>query len=234
LLLLCFFSSCIPKLPEDFTSEESLYDYTTQLLKEDKQDEALKFLSAFRNRYPLSQRTPEVELAIGDLHVKRAEYVEAIDIFQQFIELHPTHARINYALMQSAIAHQEQIPSTIDRDQTHIHQALEKFRAVESDPQFTAAVKIRITELQHKLADRDRYVANYYLKHKQWKAAEGRLLGLLKDYQFPEYREQALYDLIRVNAKLGNVDEQLRHFQELKNSAPDSKYIPQAQAILNQ
>jgi outer membrane protein assembly factor BamD (BamD/ComL family) len=73
LLLLCFFSSCIPKLPEDFTSEESLYDYTTQLLKEDKQDEALKFLSAFRNRYPLSQRTPEVELAIGDLHVVEAE-----------------------------------------------------------------------------------------------------------------------------------------------------------------
>lgn len=203
------------------------------LVKDGNSDEALKFLNSFRTRYPLSPHTPEVELTIGDLHFQRDEYVEAINIYQQFLDLHPTHPRYNYALMQTGKSYMKQVPDTIDRDQSNVRQAIDKFQLLRTDQKFGTEADELTKALKLQLARRDRYVADYYLKRKKWQAAEARLVALVENYAFNDYRDAALYDLVHVNLRLGNRDAAEKRMSELA-AAPnaDPVVVAKTRALL--
>jgi len=231
-ILLGFIVACIPKIPEDYKSEDELYNYSMSLVQTNQAEDALRFLKSFRSRYPLSPRTPEVELTIADLHASRKEYLEAIDMYQQFVAFHPTHSRVNQAIFQEAVAHTKQIPSGVDRDQNELRIALEKLQMVQNDPAYSEEVKKLMGDLQRPWAVRDRYVAEYYLKRKLWSAAEVRLVSLIENYGFEDLKAQALCDLVRVYVTLGSSNEAERRLQQLIALDADSLYTIEAKKLL--
>ncbi len=203
-----------------------------ELVEAKKQLEALKFLKAFRNRYPSSKRTPEVELHIGDILYDRGEYIEAVSIYDQFQQRHPTHPRLGYALLQSGKAHQQQIPRTIDRDQTHVEAALASFSKIQQDPEYGEEATGLARQMQRLLAKRQRYVADYYLKRKKWLAAEGRLRTLIDKFSFADMTEAALFDLIRVYTKTDRLNEATNTLNQLEQRSTDTARLTAARRLL--
>ena len=225
-------AGCIPRTPEDFESEEALFRYSVELMEEGKDRRALKFFEAFRTTYPISRNTPDATLYIGDLHMRQKAYIEAVGSYQQFSQLYPTHPRLNYALFQMAEAHKKQIPRTVDRDQTHVVQALNLYQQVKDDSEFSKAAAEQIDSMQRQLALRERYVASYYLKRKQWSAAELRLLRLLNQYGFADLHEQALADLVLLYSKTDQPNKAAERYSQLKESSKNNKLIEATEKYL--
>jgi outer membrane protein assembly factor BamD len=153
---------------------------------EDKDySQAIKTFTALKERYPYSRYAILAELKLADAYFYREEYPDAISAYESFARLHPKNEAMPYVLYQTGESYYRQI-LTIDRDQTPTHQAILAFeRLLESYPNSNhiAETKAKIRTCRQRLAEHELYVGRFYYKSKYYRAALGRLEGVLSDYR---------------------------------------------------
>src|SRR5262249_56414415 len=94
------------------------------------------------------------ELQIGDIHFERGEYEEASSYYHDFVELHPNHAKVSYALYRNGLCSYNQMRES-DRDQAPTREAVAQFKAlIERYPQSDMApdAQKRLRECEDRLA----------------------------------------------------------------------------------
>jgi outer membrane protein assembly factor BamD len=171
---------------EPDASPKGMYDYASDLLKKKKYEKATEAFKKIKEEHPLSEYTPLAELRTADSVYLDKNYAEAIVLYEEFKKLHPLHPEVPYSVYQLGMCHYKQLPA-VDRDQTETQKAVEQFRyLIEnfSQSQHVAEGKIRLRICQRQLAHHELYIAQFYMRVDKYKAALGRLEGLLE--KFPE------------------------------------------------
>src|SRR5262245_59674527 len=89
------------------------YDKALLALNKGNTFEAQKLFTYVRTKFPYSELAVYAELRLADTAMARGAYGEAIDGYNLFIKLHPTHLEAPYATYRIWLAVDQQIPSDL-------------------------------------------------------------------------------------------------------------------------
>ncbi|MCB0393257.1 MAG: outer membrane protein assembly factor BamD [Bdellovibrionales bacterium] len=184
-VLFAFLVSCSSTDEFDTKTAEGAFKAAEKLEKDELFEMAIKKYSEVKNRHPYSRFAVESELRIADIHFKRENYAEARAAYQVFKDLHPTHKKSDYVTNQLALSYYHQLPSTIDRDLSLALKAIQYFDEVmrtHPNSKYAKKAKKYRADLRTKLAEKELYIANFYMKKDMYLAAHQRFAGVVDSY----------------------------------------------------
>lgn len=205
---------------------------------------AQRYYSHVRTKFPYSQYAALSDLRIGDCQFERGRHIEAIDSYQSFIRLHPTHDRVPYALYRQGLSYYEQIPGdwfmlppSEEKEQTAVRDAERTLRDyVERFPKddHIADGKERLTEVRKKLLAHERYVADFYQRRGKDRAYVGRLQVIRKSFADVGLDDTLLAEIVGAYSRLGEITGAKAALAELEQKFPASRLIAEARAAVAQ
>lgn len=230
----CSSTDTSKKLEEE-TPVEVLYNKAAQSLDAKEYQEATRLFEEVERQHPYSQWATRAELMAAFASYKDERYDEAILALDRFMELHPGHKDVDYALYLRALCFYEQI-SDVARDQAMTEESLESLeiliqRFPESQYARDAALKRDLT-LDH-LAGKEMEIGRYYLSRGHVNAAMNRFLLVVKDYQTTTHVAEALHRLVEAYLTLGLKEEAVRVASVLGYNYPGSRWYEDSYKLLD-
>lgn len=153
--------------------------------------------------YPYSEYASLSRLMIGEVYFKDRKFSEAVVGYEEFIRMHPSHPKVPHAAFMIGRSHEEDMLS-LDRDPTATLNAIDQYRHVVQQygqSEFAAQAAERLGKLRKKAADYELYVAKFYLRRGEYRAALYRLGQLIADY--PDQIDRALIEDLNSKARAG-------------------------------
>jgi len=194
LLLLVGLSSGCATLTRFFSSsDEPLYATDAdenfkkgvEAMESTNYQEAARYFDYTRTKFPFLEVSKAAELKLADLAWVQEKFTEARDRYQNFVRLHPTHPRVDYAAFRAASTHFRDIPSdffllppAIEKDQLELKgasTALGEFVRLYPKSEFVPEAKTTIADVKRRLARHELYVAEFYRRRDKWPAVVNRL-----------------------------------------------------------
>ncbi len=204
--------------------------------------EATKFFEHVKTKYPFSKFAALSELRLGDVKFDQEHYIESADAYQQFVRLHPTHERADYAAFRVGLSHWKDGPSdfflfppSFEKDQAQVRdaaKAFDDFVKKYPDSKYKPEAEDILTRARARLADHEWYVAEFYAKRKRWAGAAGRLEALVKDYPGSPREPAALYQLAQAYLNLEERQRAQQALQQLIAKHPQDARRAQAERLL--
>src|SRR3989344_1009173 len=130
LLVSIFAASCSTTDDIDINSAEKAFKEAKEYEEDERYEEALRRYDEIKNKFPYSQYSKESDLRIADIYFKKEEYASAALSYSNFKYLYPNHPEVPYVSLQLALSYFNQMPSTIDRDLSKGHLAIQEFNIV--------------------------------------------------------------------------------------------------------
>ncbi|MBU6375562.1 MAG: outer membrane protein assembly factor BamD [Bdellovibrionales bacterium] len=165
---------------------------------------AVERLKSIKNKFPYSQFAPLAQLRLADVFFLQETFAEAASAYEAFRDLYPKHEKTPYALFRTAKSYFKDSPSQIARDLSSAAKAAEAYREFlrkyPSDPQKDEA-KSDLLLAEDMLAQKEKYIADFYLKAGQPKAARTRLERAVQLYPETPTAKAAQKRLEEMNRK---------------------------------
>jgi outer membrane protein assembly factor BamD len=208
-LTIALLSGCAtapPQEEEALPSAESYYQHGVDTLagkrsfvffRDVDYPKAIEYFQEVIDNYPYSDYAVLAELQIADIHFERGEFEEASSYYHDFVELHPNHAKVSYALYRNGLCSYNQMRAS-DRDQAPTREAVAQFKALIErypDSEMADDAKLRLRECEDRLANQDIEVGDYYFSQNAWYAASRRYRSALKSYPEHANRTRTLVQL---------------------------------------
>jgi outer membrane protein assembly factor BamD len=134
--------------------------------------------------YPFSPEAMLAQLKAADCNYYMDNYQEALMLYHEFEERHPTNEAIPYVMYQIAMSHYQQI-DRVDRDTSGAENAIREFskllRAFPGSP-YTNEAKARIRAANEFLVNHEYFVVEFYLRTEKYAEAITRLEYLTSTY----------------------------------------------------
>lgn len=205
---------------------EALFERARELEKDGRVEEAIMKYQEVKNKFPYSKLALDAELASADASFNEESYPEAQAAYQIFRDLHPKHPKIPYVIYRLAMSIYLQIPEAIDRDLTVANSAIETFDELIKrfpDSEYVAEGKEKRLNCLKKLAEKELYIANFYLKKQRWESALGRAEGLLSRYSGLGYDEKALARAAVAAQAANKTELSEKYLAQLKQAFPSTE-----------
>jgi len=158
-------------------------------LRREKYLDAIETFEKLKDRYPYSDQALLAQMKVADAYFYRKKYQEACQAYREFEKLHPTNKAVPYCIYREGLCFYRQ-RSTIDRDQTYTHKAIEEFRRLKQkfpNSPYISKANQYLSHCRMDLAAHEFYVGNFYFTTEHYEAAMDRYQGLIQDYpEFPE------------------------------------------------
>jgi outer membrane protein assembly factor BamD len=199
IFLLCFasllvFSGCAPKQkPEEKPAAVLIEEGMTDFDKANYH-EAIVTFGKIKDWYPFSKHAITAELKTADAHYELKAYDEAVMAYESFVNLHPRNEAAPYVIYQIGRCYLDQLRK-IDQDQTSAQKAHDTFQRLLKqfpDSPYTKPAEESIKTCRKSIIAHELYIAKFYLKNKQYKAALKRFNGVLGMYPDVGAQHEAL------------------------------------------
>ncbi len=240
--LLCACATAPPD--EELPSAESYYQRGVELLKgrtvffffnDVDYPKAIESFQEVIDNYPYSEYAVLSELAIADIHFEREQYEEASSYYHDFVELHPSHPKVAYALYRNGLCSYNQMREA-DRDQAPTREAAAQFRAlIDRFPgsEMTPDARDRLAECEERLATQIIDIADFYFDQDDFHSAARRYDQALTT--FPAHSSRAR-SMTRLGICLARLNQTARAEDALRRALllePDEDVREAAQAELD-
>ncbi len=204
--------------------------------------EAAAYFEFVKTKYPFLELAKTAELRLADADFEREHFVEARDRYQNFVRLHPTHARIDYAAYQGALTHYKEIPAdffvlppSTEKDQVEVRNALSamnEFTLNYPKSELGPEAKKIIGEVKLRLAEHELYVASFYARRDRWPAVVTRLKVVLNKFSGIGLDEQVSFDLSEAYLKLSQPANAREVLQQYATQFPDTEGAKRAHKLM--
>ncbi|MBI3181547.1 MAG: outer membrane protein assembly factor BamD [Myxococcales bacterium] len=223
-------------------------DAETNLAKGDEALESKNFIEAERyfeyvkTKYPFLEAARGAELRLADTDFEREQFLEARDRYRNFIKLHPTHPKVDYAAFRAALTHHREIPSDFfllpssrEKDQVEVRSTLvamgEFIRTYPKSPYVVEAKKLA-DDARRRLAEHEMYVAEFYAAKEKWRAVVGRLNRVVNEFAGLGFEERAYFGLHEAYLKLSDPERAKESLRALVQKLPGTPAAQKAQKLL--
>ena len=216
--------------PEILLPAGKLYEEGERLMARGRHDAARDRFTKIVERFPESDLAPVSRFLIGETYYRAQEYDRAAQEFESFVTLYPGHSIADLGQYRVARSSFDQMP-TLERDQNITARALGEFQKLirlypESRYAPDAIVKIEACRLR--LAQKELWVADYYVRRDNLQAALQRYDVILKDYARTAAASEALYQKADALMRLGRTDEAAVVLRRLVEEFPASEWSRRA------
>jgi outer membrane protein assembly factor BamD len=231
---------------------DSVLDYTrtAKLLFQEAMDEfeddncipAEALFEQIKRKFPYSGYATVSELRIADCKFIQDAHAEAAELYRQFTKAHPTHEEAHYASYRRGLAYYKMIPGDWvitppphERDQSATRDARFAFmyfiKKYPKSPWLERAVKLN-REVEDALVDHEIYVADFYLRHDDRRAATVRLDGIQDTYPESTRVPDALFLRAITFLEMDQIDDARTVLAEIVAQYPEHYQSPRAKDYL--
>jgi outer membrane protein assembly factor BamD len=223
------------------TAEEN-YAAGIELGKDGAYPEAQRFFEYVKTKYPFSKYAALAELRLADLKMDQKLYAEAVEAYDEFTRLHPTHEDVDWAEFRKGVALLEDAPGDFllfppshEKDQRQVARAATEFRAFlekRPDSKHAPEAKKLLQEANARLAEHEWYVAEFYYKRQRWAGAASRYEILVEKFPGSRHEPEALLKLAESCIELDAKHRARTALQKLIVSHPQDPRRPKAEELL--
>ena len=225
-------------------SAERNYDKGMKALDASEWLAASKYFQYIRSRAQYSRFAVLAEVRLADAQFGAEAYIEAIEGYRVFAQLHPTHELVvnGYTAFRVGEAYAKQLtdeswifPPSHEKDQGSVEDAHEELaRFLKQFPQspFVPRAKKIIAQVSKRLADHEWYVARYYWDRDHPMGTVLRLRRLIEQHAGLGYDEEARWLLGRAYIAVKMPDRARITWTELVQKFPTHPRSSDAKAAL--
>lgn len=210
---------------KNLNTPEGMFAHAKEFDDAERYDLAIQKYSDVRNKFPYSQLATDAELAVADVYYKKESFQEAQLSYQNFRDLHPKHPRIDYVIYKTAMSYFMQLPDTIDRDLSSGADAIYHFNEVIKlfpKSEYAKESLENRDDTFRRLAEKELYIADFYMKQQSYAAALRRFEGMLKKYSGHGLDARAHLGIIRAAKQTDDLGKVKTHKAILAKSFADS------------
>ncbi len=222
-----FFGKSLPPARRD---AEEWFDAAETAFERKKYEEARRDYQKLIVQYSESDLVPAARLRVAEAFYLEKKFDEAIDAYQKFLDLHPSHERADEALYFTGMSYFRQV-DTVDRDQSVTRNAIEAFEKLVKtapDSRLIADAQAKMAIGKRKLAEKEDYVGTFYFRRENYNAAALRFEQILTAYRGVGLDDRALYHLGESLWRLEQKERAATLFRQLIDEYPESEYLPRA------
>ena len=172
-----------PRSESDPTAA-ALYQDGIDYFERGRYARSISFFQRLRDDYPFSKEAEDAELKIAEAYYLNEEYAEATETYENYLTFQPTGRHTHFVKYQLGRVNLDQFTG-IDRDLEKVRAAKRYFESVIADHPESGHVpdaRKKLAEARVHLAEREFYVANFYLNEKKYRPARERFENILRDY----------------------------------------------------
>jgi len=239
-----FLSSCIIfGDPTEVDETTGLTDYQilqkANLAQETKDwPRAISIYEKAEKRFPNSKYAPQIKLNLAYAYKEYYQEEEAIAMIDKFIKSYPNHPAMDYAyylkgvvlFRDRGIFKQITLQDISDRDVSQLEDSFNALKIMVRlfpNSQYYDDARNRMVYLMNKIAERELYVARYYMKREAFVAALNRAKFVIENYPESIHQEEALVIKISAYKNLGLIDLAMDSKRVLDLNFPDSRFAKQ-------
>ena len=204
------------------TAEEA-YDLGLRYLKRGYYVKALEQLNRVRTYYRDDPYALKAELAIADVHFKKAEWDAARLSYEDFMRAHPRYRDLDYVVYRLGLTMFKKAPSIAARDQTWTRQSVSSwtgFSARFPESEWRDEVDEGLAKARNRLARRELIIARFYERRNAPHSVIGRLEPMLRQYPESPDRLEAMAMLGESYRSVGRDDLAHAALEKLEADAP--------------
>ena len=213
---------------------EALFEEGTRNFNDKKYVRAIDSFTKIKTDHPFSPLVTQAELKVADAHYLNEQFPEAINLFKEFQELHPTSEHLPFVTLRLGQAHFDQF-TAVDREQKNTELAKGYFEAVitkyPKSPQ-AAIAKTKLAQAVEYLAEHEFSAAEFYFKQQKFAAARDRFEEIVRKYRDTPTAVKSLYFLGESYRQEKNGPRATLAYEALIQRYPQSKYAADARTQL--
>ena len=234
IIIILLFTACAGNQKAPIRSAKYYFSEAEKFFAAEDYIDAIAMYEKAKESYFSSELAAASELRIADSKYMRDEYIEAAEAYDEFLKNHTDHPMKADIIFRIGHAYFEEKLS-IDRDPTYTENSLgafQQFRAEYPDDRRTDEAKRSINICLTILADHERYIAKFYFKSKDYKAAIQRLINMYKTYPDHSHTPETFYLLGVAQLRDSQIDDAAETLNYLEATFPESKYTKKARKEL--
>lgn len=215
-------------------SVEDLYSKAKESFDSGSYTRAAQTFAEVERQHPYSEWSLRAQLMSAYAYYEAKKYMEAVEGFNVFVQLHPGHENIPYAYYMMGLCYYEQIP-TIERDQEVTEKAQQAFQEVLRrfpDSPYGRDAKYKLDLIKDHLAGKEMEVGRYYLNHRAYLAAVNRFKIVVERYQTTSHIPEALHRMVECYLALGIPEQAQATAAILGHNFPGSPWYEDTYALM--
>ncbi|HVM96612.1 MAG TPA: outer membrane protein assembly factor BamD [Candidatus Acidoferrales bacterium] len=215
-------------------SADEYFQQGNTFFREEALGAAIEHYRDLLDQYPFSEYNEEAELKIAHAQYLEGNYTEAVVALTDFQRRHPTSPNLPFVGYYLGMCYVRQA-GTIDRDQTAAQNAQTYFVTVSRqypDSPFAELAKEQLARCREDLGRHELYIADYYTRRGNSKAAEIRLIELASQYGDTDAAADGLMRLGQLYAESEQPDHAILAYRALARLHPGTTYAVDAQRQL--
>ncbi len=177
-------------------------------------------------RHPTSNYAPRARFLVGEAFYREGEFDKAIKEFEAFLSFFPRHEIADLVQYRLAMSYYDQM-KPVEQDQGITVKAIDSFKKLVRDypdSRYASDALAKIDVCRGRLAQKELWVATYYLNQGTAAAARQRLEQLLKEYPRSLVIPEALFRLGEVYAIEGRAQDAQNAFRRLSDEYPFTEW----------
>ena len=177
-------------------------------------------------RHPTSNYAPRARFLVGEAFYREGEFDKAIKEFESFLSFFPRHEIADLVQYRLALSYYDQM-KPVEQDQNITVKAIDSFKKLVRDypdSRYASDALAKIDVCRGRLAQKELWVATYYLNQGTPVAARQRMEQLLKDYPQSLVIPETLFRLGEVYALEGRTQDSLNAFRRLSDEYPFTEW----------
>jgi outer membrane protein assembly factor BamD len=210
-------SDWIRQRPQPLPPASDLYTLGETELSRSRYSEARAAFQKIVERHPQSIYAPRARFLLGEAYFRESEWDKAIKEFDTFLSFYPRHQIADLVQYRLALSYYDQM-KPVEQDQAITQKAMDAFKVLVRqypDSRYAADGLAKIEICRGRLAQKELWVASYYLNQGNTIAARQRLEGVIKDYPRTLVIPEALFRLGEVYAADGRARDAQETFRRL-------------------
>ncbi len=211
LLLLAAGCGILKPAPTPILSAEELYRTGESELAKRRYEEARTRFKTIVERHPTSSYAARARFLMGEAYYREAEFDKAVKEFETFLSFYPRDQIADLVQYRLAMSYYDQM-KPVEQDQGLTQKAIDQFkRLVKEYPEsrYATDALAKIEVCRGRLAQKEVWVASYYLNQGNTIGARQRLEATIKDYPRTLVIPEALWLLADVNFREGRNQDAL-------------------------
>jgi len=197
---------------------------------------AISIYEKAEKRFPNSKLAPQIKLNLAYAYKQYYREEEAILMLDKFIRSYPNHPSLDYAYyLKGVVLFRDRdiikeltMQDISDRDISQLEKSFQALKVMINlfpKSQYYEDAINRMTYLMNKIAERELYVARFYMRKKAYLAAINRAKYVIENYSQSIHQEEALIIMISGYRSLGITDLANDTKKVLDLNYPDSQLL---------
>ncbi len=208
--------------PQALPPASELYAEGENQLNKGRYEEARTAFRKVAERHPQSSYAPKARFLLGEAFYREGQFDKAIKEFEAFMAFYPRHQIADLVQFRLAMSYYDQM-KPVEQDQEITRKAMDAFKVLVREypeSRYAADALAKIDICRGRMAQKELWVAAYYINQGNPSAARQRLEKVVKEYPRTLVIPEALYRLGEVYSGDGRPEDSQRLFRQVADEYP--------------